>query len=134
MTLAEKVRAYRALNEMMAEEWEFPFIYPLIGLMRELSADYEFFSREEMKLVSRYGKKEEDGTVTIDGRGGFTFADAASAAEFKEKHRELSELSSAEVEKAELKMPPHIKGEWLRALLPFCRFVGEEGECYGSSA
>ena len=53
MTLADKVRAYRALSEMMAEEWEFSFIYPLIGLMGDLSADYEFFSREEMKLVSR---------------------------------------------------------------------------------
>ena len=134
MTLADKVRAYRALSEMMAEEWEFSFIYPLIGLMGDLSADYEFFSREEMKLVSRYGKKEEDGTVAIDGNGGFDFADAASAAGFSEKHRELSELTTADPQKTVLKMPPHIKGEWLRALMPFCRFVGEEGERDGSFA
>lgn len=133
MKLVERVRAYRAINEMMAEEWDFGFIYPLVKLMAELSADYEFFSREEMKLVSRFGKKEEDGTVVIDAQGGFLFENNACAEDYARCHRELEGLEAVETEKISLICPSLIKGEWLKALLPFCVFEGREGD-HGKTA
>lgn len=133
MKLIDKVRAYRSICEMMREEWEFSFIYPLVCLMADLARDYEFFSREEMKLVSRYGKKDDDGTVAVDALGSFTFADTAAAEAYAAAHRDLEELDTAEMAPLSLVRPDHIRGEWLRALLPFCTFE-KAGDDHGKIA
>jgi len=133
MKLIEKVLAYRAICEMMKEEWEFSFIYPLVCLMAELARDYEFFTLEEMKLVSRYGKKEADGTVAVDHSGSFSFADTDDASAYAAAHRKLEQLDTAAPQKIPLVCPDHIRGEWLRALLPLCDFQ-KAGDAHGQIA
>lgn len=135
MQLIQKVYAYRAICEMMREDWEFDFIYPLVCRMGELARDYEFFSLEERKLVAKYGKKEADGTVSVDSEGGFTFADAEAAAAYGEAHRRLEELEREDSPALRLTMPRRIRGEWLRALLPLCDFPEKkEGDDDGQIA
>lgn len=135
MQLIQKVYAYRAICEMMREEWEFDFIYPLICRMGDLARDYEFFSLEERKLVAKYGKKEADGRVSLDSEGGFTFADAEAAKSYAEEHRHLEELECEDFPMLHITMPPRIRGEWLRALLPLCDFPEKkEGDDDGQIA
>lgn len=135
MKLIEKIYAYSAIGEMMREDWDFRFIYPLVCLMGDLSRDYEFFSLEERKLVAKYGKKEADGTVAVDGEGGFTFADIESATAYAEEHRCLEELEGEAPPRLQLVMPGRIRGQWLRALLPFCDFKEERaGDDSGQTA
>ena len=126
MKLIEKVHAYRALTEMMKADWEFSFIYPLVCLMQELKADYEFFCREEMKLAARFGKKDEDGLVTIDETGYFRFSDEESREEYQRRHLDLEETEAAECSRRVLPMPRSVRGEWLKALLPCCDFRQED--------
>lgn len=134
MKLIDKVLAYRAICEMMKEEWDFSFIYPLVCLMAELARDYDFFTLEEMKLVSRYGKKEADGTVAVDGGGSFSFATTEDAASYTAAHRKLEQLDTANPpQKISLVCPDHIRGEWLRALLPLCEFQ-KAGDAHGQTA
>lgn len=129
MKLIDKVLAYRAICEMMKEEWDFSFIYPLVCLMADLVRDYDFFTIEEMKLVSRFGKKEADGTVAVDGGGSFAFASAADAAAYTAEHRKLEQLATEAPQKIALECPDHIRGEWLRALLPLCDFQKAGDPC-----
>lgn len=131
MKLIEKVHAYRALTEMMKTDWDFSFIYPLVRLMEEIKADYEFFCREEMKLAARFGKKEEDGLVTIDETGCFCFPDEESRKDYQRFHLDLEETETAECSRRILPTPRSMRGEWLKALLPFCDF-GQEGIADGT--
>lgn len=126
MKLIECVNAYRALTEMMKEDWEFSFIYPLTHLMQKLAVDYDFFCREEMKLVALFGKKEDDGKVAVGENGAFCFADESSRKEYRQRHLALEEAEFPAEEPLVLATPPRIRGDWLRALLPFCDFQQEE--------
>lgn len=126
MKLIQKVRACRALAEMMKSDWEFSFIYPLIHLMEEMKTDYEFFCREEMKLVAKYGKKEEDGTVSIDEKGCFRFDDEENRLNYQQRHRVLEETEVPEKPRIPVPRPSNVRGEWLEALIPFCDFRQEE--------
>ena len=127
MKLIENVRAYRCVTEMMKESWSFSFIYPLIRLAAELKEDYELFSREEMALVARWGKKEADGTVKVDENGCFTFADEKSREAYYRSRKNLEETERESPPPIESEMPSFIRGEWLAALLPFCSFPEKEG-------
>ncbi|MGM9567979.1 MAG: hypothetical protein ACI3W6_07365 [Clostridia bacterium] len=126
MKLLQTVKAYRALAEMMKSDWDFSFIYPLVHLMREMKTDYEFFCREEMKLVARFGKKEDDGTVSIDEKGCFRFSDEDSRLEYQRCHRALEETEVADKPLISVPRPSNVRGEWLEALIPFCDFRQEE--------
>lgn len=128
MKLIETVRAYRALVEMMKAEWDFSFIYPLVRLMRELETDYAFFCREEMKLVAQFGKKEADGTVAIDEKGCFCFADEENRQAYQQRHFALEESKVPDKPVTVLPQPANMRGEWLKALLPLCDFRQEESD------
>ena len=142
MKLIEKVWAYRSLKEMMKENWDFAFIYPLVKLTPQLVGDYDFFCREERKLVLEYGKKEVDGSVTVAEDGSFFFADEAARCGYGKAHRELEELEEnvrrLDQDLKELETPPlpsvsvpkpqRIRGDWLRAIAPFCTFQGDESD------
>lgn len=126
MKLIEKVQAYRVLNEIMKENWSFSFIYPLVHLMREIKGDYDFFCREEMKLVARFGKKEADGTVLIDEKGCFCFPDEENQQKYQRCHFDLENTQAVDLPLISLPHPENMRGEWLNALLPFCSFEQEE--------
>ena len=128
MKLIEKVVAYKAIREMMKEDWDFNFIYRLTKLMTALEPDYTLFCNEEMKLVAAYGKKEENGKVALDGDGIFSFAGEGDMHRYQEKHRELEHLEVTAPARAEVKAPGQMRGEWLRAIGPFCDFYGEGTE------
>ncbi|MGI5874043.1 MAG: hypothetical protein ACOX8R_05215 [Bacillota bacterium] len=139
MRLLDKVRAYKALDEMMEEEWDFDFIYPLTKLMLALAPDYRFFCREEMKLVAKWGKKGENGGVAIAADGSFDFADADHREGYEREHRRLENIASeGELSPLLPPLPQRIRGKWLKALLPFCRFEAESaaggGERHGKTA
>lgn len=125
MKLIEKVVAYKALREMMKEDWDFSFIYPLMGLMRNLEGDYALFCKEEMKLVAAYGAKEDNGKVALDAEGVFSFADEESMEFYRQKHKELEAFVTKSPEKVLLPSPVKMKGEWLTAIAPFCSFQEE---------
>ncbi len=122
MKLIEKVVAYHALREIMKEDWDFAFIYPLMRLMRLLEGDYALFCNEEMKLVAAYGAKEENGKVALDADGVFSFADEESMECYQQKHKELKELKTDAPEPISLPVPNKMKGTWLAAIAPFCSF------------
>lgn len=125
MKLIEKVAAYKALREMMKEDWAFSFIYPLLGLMRDLEKDYTLFCNEEMKLVATCGAKEENGKVALDPEGVFSFADEKSMERYQQKHKELEAFETESPKKVSLPSPAKMKGEWLSAIAPFCSFREE---------
>ncbi|HMM05267.1 MAG TPA: hypothetical protein PKD52_01120 [Clostridiales bacterium] len=128
MKLIEKVTAYKALGEIMKEDWDFAFIYPLMGLMRLLEGDYALFCNEEMKLVAAYGAKESNGKVALDADGVFSFADEESMNRYQQKHKELEALITDAPERISLPAPGKMKGAWLAAIAPFCSFQSfEEG-------
>lgn len=122
MKLIEKVIAYKALREIMEEDWDFAFIYPLMGLMRRLESDYTLFCNEEMKLVAAYGAKEENGKVALGADGVFTFADEESMNRYQQKHKELEEFETAAPALVSLPLPGKVKGTWLGAIEAFCSF------------
>ena len=128
MKLIEKVWAYRSLKEMMKENWDFAFIYPLVKLAPQLVGDYDFFCREERKLVLEYGKKEVDGSVTVAEDGSFFFADEAARCGYGKAHRELEELETPPLPSVSVPKPQRIRGDWLRAIAPFCTFQGDESD------
>lgn len=128
MKLIEKVQAYRSLKEMMKENWDFAFIYPLVGLAPQLTDDYDFFCREERKLVLQYGKRDADGSVTVAEDGSFFFADDAARRGYGKAHRELEELETPPVSAVSVPKPQRIRGEWLKAIAPFCTFKGDESD------
>ena len=128
MKLIEKVWAYRSLKEMMKENWDFAFIYPLVKLTPQLVGDYDFFCREERKLVLEYGKKEVDGSVTVAEDGSFFFADEAARCGYGKAHRELEELETPPLPSVSVPKAQRIRGDWLRAIAPFCTFQGDESD------
>lgn len=125
MKLIDKVVAYKALREMMKEDWDFAFIYPLMQLMRNLEGDYILFCNEEMKLVAAFGAKAEDGKVVLDSDGVFSFANEESMEHYQEKHKALGEQETDFSEKISIPAPVRMKGAWLQAIAPFCSFQKE---------
>lgn len=125
MKLIDRVKAYKALQEMMQEEWDFDFAYKITSLMRDLEKDFRFFSDEEMKLVVAYGKKEENGKVAISPDHSFSFANEHDLKDYVAAYNELVNSDTDDMEKIILKQPVSIKGEWLLALEPFCIFEGD---------
>ena len=126
MKLIEKVIAYKAIREMMKENWDFDFIFRLTRLMRSLEAEYACFCNEEMKLVAAYGKKEENGKVALDQEGVFSFHNEEDMAQYQQKHKELEAVKVDAPAKISLHTPEKMRGDWLNAIEPFCIFLTEE--------
>lgn len=126
MKLIEKVTAYKAIREMMKENWDFDFIFRLTRLMRSLEAEYALFCNEEMKLVATYGKKEENGKVALDQEGVFSFDDEEDMRQYQQKHKELEAVEMDTPAKISVHTPKKMRGDWLNAIEPFCIFLTEE--------
>ena len=99
MKLIDCVAAYKAVHEMMDLEQAYPTAHALLSLKRQLKPHVDFCAVEEMKLVDKYAKKDENGVVW--GKIGFVFADPEKALEYAEKRKELMDVE-VEVDKVKL--------------------------------
>ena len=81
MYLIQCVNAYTAVLALAEKECDYKTSYALVMLKRKLQPHIEFFVAQEMELVERYARKDDDGNVIMTERGGFDFADPSKAEE-----------------------------------------------------
>ncbi len=126
MKLFEVVEAYKAVKELMQSEWDYASAYKLVTIKRQLEPNAEFYDAEEFELVSKYGDKDEQGKVIIDGAGRFTVS-ADVRADFFAARNELREVAVIDdITPITVKPPQMIRPALIEALEGFVTF--EEGE------
>lgn len=127
MKLLQCVAAYVAAKSLMKQEMDYKSAYELMMLNRKLSAQAEFYSKEEKKLVEEYGKKNGDGIVELSEQGRFAIADPKKAGEFARKRSELDTMEIEWNEKPrKLSAPAKLTAEQLEALDGFVEFSVEK--------
>lgn len=126
MKLIECVNAYVAAEILMKRDMDFKSAYALAKLKRRLAPHAVFYSREEMKLVREYAKKDERGEPVFVKEGEFAFEDSENAAKYREKLGELASMEIDEtIEPVTVRAPERITPEVIYGLEGLVRF--EEG-------
>lgn len=125
MYLIECVNAYLAASQMQQWEMDYQTAYALLKLKRTMQTQLEFYQSEEMKLVKKYAKADEDGNVQWEDGNKFSFADAEKAKRFAKAREELSMTQVDDIEPVSVPSPERISPAQLEALEKFIHF-GEE--------
>lgn len=125
MKLIQCVNAYAAVISLMEREWDYETAYGLMILKRNLQPHADFFSKEEMKLVEKFAKKDGNGNIEWSRPGSFIFRDPKDSGEYM---RSRNELGAIEVKEKfcplNLPRPETIKPIYLEALEDFVEFEG----------
>lgn len=93
LTLAECVRAYSGIMEIMDTEQAYDVSHALVMAKRELDPQVEFYSTQEADLVRKYAKKDEVGEIVRNGNSVQIPNEALPA--FQDEH---DKLDAVEVE------------------------------------
>ena len=91
----------------------------------ELQTQIDFFRDEELKLIKKYARTDENGQIQWLENERFAFEDTASAEEFKREREKLCMTQTDEPETLHAPIPERISPAQLEALEKFIRF-GEE--------
>lgn len=126
MQLKKIMDAYRACLALSEKEMDFGSAHRLLLLRQELEIHVRFFSEQEQKLVEKYGKKQEDGTVlSADGR--FSFASEKDKNLYLAAWQELAQTETDIRWKRCFCHPPErLSASQLLALEPFVDFADSE--------
>lgn len=125
MYLIQCVNAYTAVLALAEKECDYNTAYALVMLKRKLQPHVDFFVAQEMELVEKYARKDDDGKVIMTERGGFVFADPSKAEEYETRRRQLGMVDVAgEFEPVCVPVPATITAIHLEALEGFLNFEG----------
>ncbi len=125
MYLIECTSAYLAATQMQQKEMDYQTAYALLKLKKSLQTQVDFYQGEEMKLVEKYAKKDENGKVQWSEGDKFSFDDTEKAKEFYEQRKKLCMTQVDDVEPVKAPKPDKISPAQLEALEKFIHF-GEE--------
>lgn len=125
MYLIECISAYIAATQMQQKETGYQTAYALLRVKRELQTQIDFFRDEELKLIKKYARTDENGQIQWLENERFAFEDTASAEEFKREREKLCMTQTDEPETLHAPIPERISPAQLEALEKFIRF-GEE--------
>jgi hypothetical protein len=125
MYLIECISAYIAATQMQQKEMGYQTAYALLRVKRELQTQIDFFRDEELKLIKKYARTDENGQIQWLENERFAFEDTASAEEFKREREKLCMTQTDEPETLHAPIPERISPAQLEALEKFIRF-GEE--------
>lgn len=125
MYLIECISAYIAATQMQQKETGYQTAYALLRVKRELQTQIDFFRDEELKLIKKYARTDENGQIQWLKNERFAFEDTASAEEFKREREKLCMTQTDEPETLHAPIPERISPAQLEALEKFIRF-GEE--------
>lgn len=125
MLILKCVAAYMAAIQLMERELDYDTAHALVLLKARLQPHAEFYTREEMKLVQEYGKKDENGKVIYEDAEHFAL-EPGTADEYNKKRLELAQVDVQEEWKPiKVPRPDKIKPAVLEALQDFIDFGGE---------
>lgn len=125
MYLIECVNAYLAATQMQQKETDYQTAYALLEVKRELQSSVDFFREEELKLVKKYAKTDENGQVQWLENERFAFDDPEGAERFQKERKMLCMTQTDEPKPRHAPIPERISPAQLEALEKFIRF-GEE--------
>lgn len=119
ITLAECVRAYQAVMEMMVKDGcDFAFAHALVMARRELEPHMTFYGEKEEALIDKYAKRDEKGEIIRDGNR----IQVENMPAFEKERAELNgvevEISPRKVKKAPESLKPSVL-EGLMLILEF---------------
>lgn len=124
MKLINCVTAYKALCELSNEPLDITSAHTVVMAKREISPHVEFFTDKERELMEKYGNRDENGELLVDGS-----KFEIQATRYNEYIRERMELADVEVEITPRKLkraPAAIKPATLEALEGFIEFPLED--------
>ena len=122
MKLIEIINAVIAIDALKDVELDTATAYALYITKNALLPQYEFFGEEESKLINKYAKRDESGSIVSDGKT-FEFASSTAAQEFIEKKRALCAMDvETNFKRCKIKLPSKIKLAHLESLKNFFDF------------
>lgn len=122
MYLIECVNAYLAATQMQQKEMNYQTAYALLKVKKELQPSVDFFREEELKLVKKYAKTDENGQVQWLENERFAFEDPEAAEEFQKEREKLCMTQTDEPEQRRAPIPERISPTQLEALEKFICF------------
>ncbi len=125
MYLIECVNAYLAATQMQQKEMDYQTAYALLKIKRELQPSVDFFRDEELKLVQKYARTDENGQIQWLENERFAFEDPAGAEQFQKERERLCMTQTDEPERRHAPIPERISPAQIEALEKFIGF-GEE--------
>lgn len=123
MKLGKIAAAAKPLFELCAAAMDYKSAHALMTLRNSLKPHLEFYAVEQMKLVNKYGEKDEEGKLVWKSAATFSLTDAAA---YAEEMRKLGDVD-ADVEPVTIKPPEKISADTIEALEGMVNFDGEQG-------
>lgn len=94
VTVKEIVNGIETINELMTEALPSRAAYQVAKMAKAMSDEYKIFEDMRLKLIKKYGKKDEQGELVIDERNQYTVPKENMEAFTKE----FNELTASKVE------------------------------------
>lgn len=125
MKLINCVRAQVALEGLKDKEFDYKGAHGILMLQKKLAAHVAFFAKEEKALMERFGKKDADGKVKLNGNQ-WELEKVEEGKIYIEKMAELCDVEVDGFDKPlKIKAAPSITPAQLEALMDFVEFETE---------
>lgn len=123
MTLEKCVQAYKAVEQLMGEEFDYKSALALFNLKKDLQNAVDFYASEELKLIEELASRDEGGEIKLNSVGQIIFPDTDKAQAFRARRDELGKTDYPDLGIREVKAPAKIRPSLLYALSGFITFV-----------
>lgn len=123
MKLGKIAAAAKPLFELCATPLDYKSAHALMTLRCALKPHLDFYAAEQMKLMNKYGEKDEEGKLVWKSAATFSLTDAAA---YAQEMRKLGDVD-ADVEPVTIKPPEKISADTIEALEGMVIFDGEQG-------
>lgn len=124
MKLGKIAAAAKPLFELCATAMDYKSAHALMTLRNSLKPHLDFYAAEQMKLVNKYGEKDEEGKLVWKSAATFSLASLADAAVYAQEMRDLGDVD-VDVEPVTIKPPEKISADMIEALEGMVIFDGE---------
>ncbi len=101
VNLNDVVNSTQTFNKLMQQPFKGSLAFKIARLARELEKEMQTFNNERMKIIRKYGKKDENGELIIDENGNVNF----DTDKINELNNEFNSLLETELEINADKLP-----------------------------
>lgn len=94
VSLSDVVNSSETFSKLMQQSFKGSLAFKIARLARELDKEMQTFNNEKMKIITKYGKKDENGQLAIDDNGNVRF----DQNQINELNEEFNSLMDTELE------------------------------------
>ena len=94
VTIKEIINGIETMDGLMQEALPSRAAYQVAKIAKAMSDEYKFFEEARLKLIKKYGKKDESGELIVDEKNQYT----VPKENMDEFTKEFNELTTSKVE------------------------------------